>query len=105
MYVRLEDLVIQEKVHILRIVSEGFVVQPFLSEEEGRVNGDETLAVESKAQAEVEKNVVVQVKEVSSPVLTQSDTTDGTQIFSTGVVDVSESKSDGKEFFFVLYMS
>lgn len=68
-----------------------------LINEEGRVNGDETLAVESKAQAEVEKNVVVQVKEVSSPVLTQSDTTDGTQILSTGVVDVSESKSDGAE--------
>jgi hypothetical protein len=62
------------------------------------VNGDEKSAVESKAQAEVEQNVVVQVcKEVSSPV-EQSGTTDGTQILSTGVVDASESKSDGKEF-------
>jgi len=62
------------------------------------VNGDENSAVESKAQAEVEQTVVVQVsKEPSSPV-EQSDTTDGTQILSTGVVDASESKSDGKEF-------
>lgn len=62
------------------------------------MNGDENSAVESKTQAEVEQNVVVQVsKEASSPV-EQSDTTDGTHILSTGVVDASESKSDGKDF-------
>jgi hypothetical protein len=64
---------------------------------EGRMNGDENSAVESKAQARVEQNVVVQVsKEASSPV-EQSDTTDGTQILSAGVVEVSESKSDGAQ--------
>ncbi|KAG0591511.1 hypothetical protein M758_1G177100 [Ceratodon purpureus] len=64
---------------------------------EGRVNGDENSAVESKVQAEVEQSVILQVsKEVSSPV-EQSDTTDTTQILSAGVVDGSESKSDGAQ--------
>jgi hypothetical protein len=61
------------------------------------VNGDENAAVESKVQAEVERSVILQVsKEVSSPV-ERSDTTDATQILSAGVVDGSESKSDGKD--------
>ena len=61
------------------------------------MNGDENSAVESKVQAEVEQSVILQVsKEVSSPV-EQSDTTDTTQILSAGVVDGSESKSDGKD--------
>nr|XP_024372071.1 squamosa promoter-binding-like protein 9 isoform X2 [Physcomitrium patens] len=63
----------------------------------GRVNGDENSAVESKAHAEVEQSVVVQVsKEASSPV-EQSDTTDTTQILSAGIVDGSGSRTDGAQ--------
>lgn len=60
------------------------------------MNGDDNSAVENKVQAEVEQSVILQVsKEVSSPI-EQSDTTDTTQVLSAGVVDGSESKSDGK---------
>lgn len=60
------------------------------------MNGDENSAVESKAHAEVEQSVVVQVsKEASSPV-EQSDTTDTTQILSAGIVDGSGSRTDGE---------